>query len=201
MRQQIILTAIFTLAGLYVFTGELRVAPTDTSSVVLVSIIWVVVLSKLKEEDVTCQQRTPSDQIVQTLTAERQGNYINSGIWCALEPSMGVVCACIPSLRPLFRLAAQGFPKVSHSLSKDKLLPNLKKRRTWPGSIIKVSDGKFSQISEQQEDTTPFGHGVEVHGGDVEAGREEIELPEHGINVKTEVTVTTFGLEYQDRLY
>lgn len=64
-----------------------------------------------------------------------------------------------------------------------------------------MSDGKFSQISEQQEDTTPFGHGVVVHGGDAEAGREGIELPEHGINVKTEVTVTTVGLEYRDRLY
>ncbi|KAL8763022.1 MAG: hypothetical protein Q9194_007435, partial [Teloschistes cf. exilis] len=126
--------------------------------------------------------------------------YINPGIWAALEPSLSVICACIPSLRPLFRLALHGFPKPSHcSLSKDKYLQNNSKRRTWPGSITKVSDGKFSQISEQQEDTTPFGHGVVVHGGDAEAGREGIELPEHGINVKTEVTVTTVGLEYRDR--
>ncbi|KAL9581923.1 MAG: hypothetical protein Q9212_003598 [Teloschistes hypoglaucus] len=166
-RQHIILTAIFTLAGF----------------VVLVSIIWVVVLSRVKSEDITW-------------------SYINVGIWGALEPSLGVICACIPSLRPLFRFAAHGFSKPSHySSSKDKFLPNNMKRRTWPGSITKVSDGKFSQISEQQEDTAPFGHGVEVHGGGVEPGRDGIELPEHGISVKTEITVTTVGLEYRDRLY
>ncbi|KAI4098299.1 MAG: hypothetical protein L6R37_006559 [Teloschistes peruensis] len=169
IRQHIILTAIFTLAGF----------------VVLVSIIGVVVLSRVKE----------SEKDVTWI-------YISPGIWAALEPSLSVICACIPSLRPLFRLALHGFPKPSHcSLSKDKYLQNNSKRRTWPGSITKVSDGKFSQISEQQEDTTPFGHGVVVHGGDAEAGREGIELPEHGINVKTEVTVTTVGLEYRDRLY
>ncbi|KAL8685307.1 MAG: hypothetical protein Q9218_007847 [Villophora microphyllina] len=164
LRQQILLTAIFTLAGF----------------VVLVSIIWVVVLSRLEDKDVTW-------------------NYINTGIWSALEPSMAVICACIPSLRPLFSLAIRGFPSVS-AYSKDKLL-SAPRRRTWPGSITKVSDGKFSQIDEQQEDTSPFGHGVSVHGGDAEAGLEEIEMPENGIKVKTEVTVTTIGLEYQDRLY
>ncbi|KAI4195978.1 MAG: hypothetical protein LQ350_006862 [Teloschistes chrysophthalmus] len=129
-------------------------------------------------------------------------SYINTGIWGALEPSLGVICACIPSLRPLFRLAAQGFPKPSHySSSKENFFPSMNKRRTWPGSITKVRDGKFSQISEQQDVTAPFGHGVEVHGGDVEAGRDGIELPEHGISVKTDITVTTAGLEYRDRLY
>ncbi|KAL8847939.1 MAG: hypothetical protein Q9221_007004 [Calogaya cf. arnoldii] len=166
-RQQIILTAIFTLAGF----------------VVLVSIIWVVVLARLEASDVTW-------------------NFINAGIWSALEPSMAVICACIPSLRPLFSLASRS---IRNSNMPSFATPRIvggkftnssnSKRRTWPGS--KTSDGMSSVLDES--DTKPLGHDVSVHGGG--EGEEGVEMPERGIQVKTEVKVVTEGLEYRDRLF
>ncbi|KAL9606495.1 MAG: hypothetical protein Q9179_000360 [Wetmoreana sp. 5 TL-2023] len=143
----------------------------------------MVVLSRLEQQDVTW-------------------NYINAGIWSALEPSMAVICACIPSLRPLFSLSAHTLRNVA-SASRSKLASTTGKK-TWPGSRSRVSDGMFSQIDEQLDDTRPLGHGVSVRGGrvnDVEADAEAMELPPHGIQVKTEVTVRTDRLEYQDHLF
>ena len=56
-KQQIVLTALFTLAGLYVSAQDLvaRLLVDIKSSVVLVSIIWVIVLSRLEQKDVTCK--------------------------------------------------------------------------------------------------------------------------------------------------
>ena len=49
------------------------------------------------------------------------------------------------------------------------------------------------------DDMKPLGHDVSVHGGG--EGEEGLELPPRGIQVKTEVKVSTDKLEYRDRLY
>ena len=51
------MTALFTLAGLYVSAHDLlaRLLADIQSSVVLVSVIWVIVLSRLEQKDVTCK--------------------------------------------------------------------------------------------------------------------------------------------------
>ncbi|KAL8932027.1 MAG: hypothetical protein Q9211_006573 [Gyalolechia sp. 1 TL-2023] len=141
--------------------------------------MWIVVLARIEQEDLTW-------------------NYINAGIWSALEPSMAVVCACIPSLRPLCIWTIQGFHRLS-SASKCKL-PSTAGRVTWQSSRNKISNGMFSQLNEQPDDVKPLGHDVYVHA-DVRADLESIELAPHGIYVKTEIKVSTDRLEYQDRLF
>ena len=58
LRQQIVLTILFTLAGLYVLEEDQKsnhsVADTG-NSVVVVSIIWVVALSGVQQGDATCR--------------------------------------------------------------------------------------------------------------------------------------------------
>ena len=59
LRQQIILTILFTVAGLYVLEKDRysnRSVADDRNSVVIVSIIWVIVLSRAQQEDFTCRQ-------------------------------------------------------------------------------------------------------------------------------------------------
>ncbi|KAL8947232.1 MAG: hypothetical protein Q9222_006468, partial [Ikaeria aurantiellina] len=46
------------------------------------------------------------------------GNYINGGIWAETEPSVAVICACLPSLRPLFAIASRGLTHMSSLKSK-----------------------------------------------------------------------------------
>lgn len=111
---------------------------------------------------------------------------------------MAVVCACIPSLRPLYGLTVHGLHRLN-SASKSKL-SSTTGNRTWPGSRNKTSSGIFSQLDEQPDDVKPLGHDVSVHG-DVGADPESIELSPHGIHVKTEIKVSTNRLEYQDRLF
>ncbi|KAL8788963.1 MAG: hypothetical protein Q9213_001372 [Squamulea squamosa] len=159
-------------------------------SVVLVSIVWVVVLARLEASDVTW-------------------NYINAGIWSALEPSMAVICACIPSLRPLFSLATRSLRSsslrtVSQPWIAAKLTGSSKPvtgRRTWPGSGRgKTSDGMFSEIEEGVvHGMNPLGHDVSVHGG--REDEEGTELPPRGIQVRTEVRISTDRLEYRDQLF
>ena len=173
----------------------------DLLSVVLVSIIWVIVLSRLEQSDFTCKQTTYSARMILTL---RAGNYINAGIWSALEPNMAVICACIPSLRPLFSVARQGFANAPLVKSTLHSTGGVSSRRMWSSSKGKTSDGIFSQIDET-DDLRPLGHDVAVRGGRVNQGQpdiEEVEIPQSGINVRTEVILSTSDrLHYNDRLF
>ncbi|KAL9011811.1 MAG: hypothetical protein Q9173_003382 [Seirophora scorigena] len=179
-KQQIVLTIIFTLAGF----------------VLLVSIIWIVVLARLEQADVTW-------------------NFINAVIWSVLEPSMAVVCACIPSLRPLYSVAVGGFRNVT-SVSRSRIMsssggggPSGRNNRTsWRPALSRsrMSDGMFSQLLEEQvDDARPLGHGVSIKGGrrkkGDEGGLEDMELPLRGIHVRSEVSISTERLEYKDRLF
>lgn len=116
---------------------------------------------------------------------------------------MAVVCACIPSLRPLFNVVGRGFSHAPMVRGRVSSTGGVSTKRVW-GSGVRHSDGNFSQLDEA-DDLRPFGHGVSVHGGRAHAGQSEeeaIDLPQKGISVKTEITlVTTDRLDYNDRLF
>ncbi|KAL8955608.1 MAG: hypothetical protein Q9193_006603 [Seirophora villosa] len=163
-NQKIVLTAIFTLAGLYA-------SPSPYFSVAA----------------------NPS------LSQRGHRNYINSGIWTAAEPSVAVICACLPSLRPLFPTAYSAMYRIPRKLSTS--------HSSAPGKWIKGRGSKgnkngeeFSRLDEWEDKNRPMGHDVSVRGGggEVEMG----EVPREGIQVKTEVVlVSSERLEYEDRLF
>ncbi|KAL8813895.1 MAG: hypothetical protein Q9223_006844, partial [Gallowayella weberi] len=112
---------------------------------------------------------------------------------------MAVICACIPSIRPLFSVAARSLPNINSSRARSKLSTNTSKRRTWPNSSRgNASDGIFSQLEEGSDDTKPLGHKISVRGGHDDGG-EGMDIPLRGIQVKTEVVISTEKLEYMDR--
>ena len=116
---------------------------------------------------------------------------------------MAVICACIPSLRPLASVAGQRFadrPVVRSA-------PNLtgaSSRRIWDSGKGNSSDGIFSQLDEA-DDLRPLGHDVSVQGGRVDEchpDTEAMEMAQTGINVRTEIILSTSdGLHYHDRLF
>lgn len=117
---------------------------------------------------------------------------------------MAVVCACIPSLRPLITIVTQGV--FNHPLVRSTLASRngVSSKRPWRSSKGKFSDGTFSHLDEV-EDLRPLGHGISVRGGRSNQGQQEegaVELPRHGIKVRTEITWETSNrLDYNDRLY
>ncbi|KAL8770832.1 MAG: hypothetical protein Q9209_003483, partial [Squamulea sp. 1 TL-2023] len=129
-------------------------------------------------------------------------------IWSALEPSMAVTCANIPSLRPLYTVAFGHFHNlITLSRTSKKTSTTGGRRGPWPISRSQLSDGMFSQLKDPGDDNKTFGHGVSIHGGrrgDGYGGEDDgevIELPMRGIQVKTEVSISTEKLEYKDRLF
>ena len=114
---------------------------------------------------------------------------------------MAVVCASIPSLRPLFSVLGKGF---SHAPPRhNSTNGNWSAKHIW-GSGVTSSNNDFSHLDDG-DDLRPLGHGVAIRGGKDEGsqgGEEAMEMPEHGIAVKTEVILeTTDRLEYNDRLF
>ncbi|KAL8929169.1 MAG: hypothetical protein Q9172_000605 [Xanthocarpia lactea] len=160
--------------------------------VVIVSIVRVIVLASLKKSDLTW-------------------NLVNGGIWAITEPSVGVMCACLPSLRPLFTVASQVL-KVDTFKT---LLPSShgsKLGRGWTLWADKHGNSEDSEMtcipswtgSTSSETNKPLGHDVNVHGGaDVEVGEDAKAAPPEGeIRVKTEVVlVSSKRLDYQDRIF
>ena len=117
---------------------------------------------------------------------------------------MAVICACIPSLRPLVSVAGKGFANAPLVRSTLHSTGTASSRRIWGSSKGKSSDGTFSQLDEP-DDLRPLGHDVAVRGGRVGQSQpdiEELEMPPSGINVRTEVILSTSDrLHYNDRLF
>lgn len=146
-----------------------------------------------------------------------KGNYVNSAIWSAAEPSMGVISACIPSLRPLISLLTCGTTRgigVSKSAkSSAQETSSGASRMVWrsPRAGEDGRDGYFERLDDPTEraNRRQWGHETNVRGGKVvgrgaedEISLEEMNVPVGGIRVKDEVRVTSSDwLEYKDKVF
>lgn len=117
---------------------------------------------------------------------------------------MAVICACIPSLRPLVSVARQRFANAPLVRSTLHSTGGTSSRRLWESGKGRPNDGTFSQLDEP-DDLRPLGHDVSVRGGrgnETQPEVEAMELPQTGINVRTEVILSTSDrLHYNDRLF
>ena len=117
---------------------------------------------------------------------------------------MAVICACIPSLRPLASVAGKGFAKAPLVRNTLRSTSGVSSRRMWESGKSRPSDGTFSQL-EEPDDLRPLGHDVSVRGGPVDgnpAAAEALEMSQPGITVRTEVILSTSDrLLYNDRLF
>ncbi|KAL2036834.1 hypothetical protein N7G274_010377 [Stereocaulon virgatum] len=181
-KQKGILTGIFACGGF----------------VCVISIIRLIVLSRLYDADVTW-------------------NYVNAAIWSAAEPSMGVIAACIPSLRPLVAYSWRGIhkdPTILTKKSDQATTSSGSSRMMWPsrvhgedlvGGFTRLEEGRLRRDQTQDR----WGHDVNVRGGksnrasNVEGNVSLEELNSHhtGIRVKNEVTVTSTAWNYKDKVF
>ena len=130
---------------------------------------------------------------------------------------MGVISACLPSLRPLISLFLRGTVKAmgASKLGKGGLATTSSgsSRIMWPsrGHADDERDGPFLRLEEGasgQKQQGRWGHDVSAAGpkerraaGD-EISLEEINVPDGAIKVKDEVVVTSSDwIEYKDKLY
>ncbi len=127
--------------------------------------------------------------------------------------NIAVICACIPSLRPLVTIVRNGafqYPLIQKGL-KSTLTSVISSKAKWGGeSTSSEVDGRFSRLDEM-EDLRPLGHGVDVRSGTRPASMSahegkgmhpEMAVPSTRIGVKTDVIVeTSERLAYNDRLY
>ncbi|KAL8677165.1 MAG: hypothetical protein Q9224_000751 [Gallowayella concinna] len=162
----------------------------SADSVCIISIIRLVVLGRLENEDLTW-------------------NFVNSAIWSAAEPCMGVISACLPSLRPLVALITRGTHRAPKEGGANVQGTNSSGSSRMVWRRRDSGQGKAGQFSRLDDPTPRWGHDVTVKGGrDTEHGSEEnislqeINVPQGQIKVKEEIVVTsTDWLEYKDRVY
>ena len=195
-------------------------------SVIIVSIVWIIVVPDVTQHDITCKYRSlalllrrmESGETCYDKKADRWhhsvGASVNFGVWSTLEPNIAVICACIPSLRPLVTIIRNGVfqhPLIQKSF-KSTITSVMSSKPKWGGdSTSSEVDGRFSRLEEMDE-MRPLGHGVVVgtgtratstigkdEGADMPA---DLAVPSRGIKVKTDVVVeTSERLTYNDRLY
>ena len=138
------------------------------------------------------------------------GYYVPVAIWTSAEPSIAVVSACLPSLRPLFvrviwggthrpkanaypssssRLAANSLRHADDSSSYNRLQePDLSGTAPWSKHNVKVYGGRRQGDEESDE--------VEL------GGATPLETPMNRIRMKTTVVLTTSDrVDFQDDLF
>lgn len=144
---------------------------------------------------------------------------------------MGVISACIPSLRPLVSLLTRGTTRgigVSKTAKGSSAYHNTKSgsnaqnassaasRTVWRSPRVgeDASEGYFERLDDTADaggngNRPQWGHETVVRGGRVvvrgaedEISLEEIHTPAGGIRVKDEVRVTSSDwLEYKDKVF
>lgn len=165
-------------------------------------------LSRLGQVDVTCK---PSLCLLSCSSSNKhQGNFVNAAIWTATEPCMGLVSACLPSLRPLVTLLVSGSHRGPPMKSAQATGSSTSSRMMWR-STNGNEDGTFTRLEEpDKENNHRWGLSVSVRGGRNNhsssavdnISMEEMNVPPNGIKVKTEVVmVTSDRLDYHDRPY
>ena len=119
------------------------------------------------------------------------GNYVGIGIWSAVEPSIGLVSACLPSMRFLLKVLTQSFSRSASSS------PALGRRNSFsapkPHSGLKRpvwSDdtGSFQRLNEDQVGIS--GYTTDVAKNDLVVEEMERGVPLNAIHVKNEVELT-----------
>ncbi|KAK4694299.1 hypothetical protein P7C71_g3261, partial [Lecanoromycetidae sp. Uapishka_2] len=144
-----------------------------------VSIIRLVKISQFRSPDVTYY-------------------YVDAIIWTAAEPSIAVVSACIPSLRPLFVRLIWGGAYRPRPLE----APAADQNYSWRSGSKVPHDRSFNRLQDGSGDESgkgaPWRTNVSVHGGRVERnsdeafelGSQEGETPINRIRAKTTVVLT-----------
>lgn len=101
-----------------------------------------------------------------------QGSYANEHAWACVELQIAVVCACLPTLRPLFRYAGG---MVSHTGSSNK--------SPWKADLIRLDaeDSQTLQPSERRGDSARSGSIIKEpakvqHNGTVATARDDLEI-------------------------
>lgn len=142
------------------------------------------------------------------------GYYVPIAIWTAAEPSIAVVSACLPSLRPLFVLVVWG---GTHRPKPSTAYPSAPSRY-GANSLRKTpyGDGSFNRLQESDRSgnhgSAWTNHNVNVYGGrrpgdtesdEVELGNEaQFETPMNRIRAKTTVVLTiSERVDFQDDLF
>lgn len=97
------------------------------------------------------------------------GDYIDSAIWTTAEPCMGVISACIPSVRPLFSLRMSGPTKgleVS-KLRRDSALNRSRgsSRMAWRIRADHDEEERFPRSQEPTDNRMKWGYDVSAKGG------------------------------------
>lgn len=122
---------------------------------------------------------------------------------------MGVISACIPSLRPLVSMILRGTTRAiggtyieRKSSAQDD---TSRSSQTWRS---RSDADQFTRLDDPTELRGQWGHDVTVHGGrtSVVAGSDislaEMNMPIGGIRVKDEVVVTTSDwIPYKHKVY
>lgn len=144
------------------------------------------------------------------------GYYVSPAIWTAAEPSIAIVSACLPSLRPLFVRVVWGGthrPKPApYPSATSRYGSNSLRKTPYHG------DGSFNRLQESDRSGSHGSpswtnhHNVDVYGGrrpgdadsdDFELGDPaRFETPMNRIRAKTTVVLTiSERVEYQDDLF
>lgn len=123
------------------------------------------------------------------------GDYVNAGIWTCVEPTMGIVSACVPSLRPLVQVCFEKTARRWQNLdrARHRRAFDCHQDDNWSEEHLEGFDlrsGYDVHIQSDNSGTTPMQH---TRCG-MDCSRD--------IQVKTEVLLTsTRGIEYKDHLF
>ncbi|KAK0509450.1 hypothetical protein JMJ35_007844 [Cladonia borealis] len=180
--QKGVLTGIFICAGF----------------VCIISIIRLVVLSRLTNFDVTW-------------------NFSDSAIWSTAEPCMGVISACLTTLRPLISILTRGTSRAigyrglgtGHKSSpQDTSRGSSRVNMSWRSRSEDTTFNRLEDATATRPLASRWGHETHVKGGKARNPRAsdislaEINVPEGGIMIKEEVVVTSSDwLEYKYQVY
>lgn len=177
--------------------------------------VRLIVLGHYRGRDFTCQSSL-SPSIWRIALTPPPVDIVTPILWTTAEPSIAVVTACLPSLRPLF---AHIFPTAAHrpSHAQDDTFGSTNNlTSTWPSATwpsgSQLHDSSIRSLSGEGKTAAAWENRVDVYGGKVSLGAEEdslelgnpkeMDIPSNRIRADTTITLTISDrIGWQDHLF
>lgn len=156
-KHKIMLSGVFLLGGLLVCRRGGNLA--NVCSIVVVSIVRVVYITRLQQSDLTWQ-------------------WVNGALWTSVEPAIGVVSACLPILRSLWIWSRPKSSRRSNKLSQKSVVSQKSSKPHDPNRGSFTSRYPLNELSNDAEVTWGNGHAYDATGANFSkmAGTSDIPL-------------------------
>lgn len=116
------------------------------------------------------------------------GNNFGVVMWSAVEPNVGVISACLPSYRPIFKICVRSITTLKHSTLSTKLISRKAENSNSDHDFVRLLGSERQLGANRPIQLEELGVRTKIERDETKSGRESV-VPLSAVHVRSDVTV------------